>query len=403
MRSHGNRRPKRKKQSKPKGTRRQPAVSLATKSAKRKSGGEERTVAVRAPVRKSTKRRDEGEERLARRWVEEAVLAERLGLNDDWIDRWEENGQVKEESLAPFELPPFIRATFEYWETGGQKVTSKYEREEVERNVAERMNAVNDAIKRLVAAGCRKQVIYFCLEELSPRAEMRRFQGKPDEGSESPEAVSLSPKDADLPTPAMPMPPRKLAQRASFKELPVAARRTRRLLRTFRNELWHVAHAAERLRSVRRQLRLARATRDGQNPPAAEPDGGMNIDLPQGTLTNIDTPEEALSLLDGLLPWVARLAKAYTAPFEERVLQSKGFIFLTDYVSRHADLGGSQYDAHGGKDDPLSVLANLVGGKQWPPSYLKDKLRKFVADHPDLYFLLHDKLDELHEFHAAHQ
>ena len=49
--------------------------------------------------------------KVSRRRVEEALLAERLGLHDEWVERWEQGGKWLEESLAPDRLPQFIRAT----------------------------------------------------------------------------------------------------------------------------------------------------------------------------------------------------------------------------------------------------------------------------------------------------
>ena len=38
---------------------------------------------------------------IERKKIEEALLADRLGLNEPWIERREENGHWKEESCAP--------------------------------------------------------------------------------------------------------------------------------------------------------------------------------------------------------------------------------------------------------------------------------------------------------------
>ena len=45
---------------------------------------------------------------MPRRRVEEALLEDRLGLHDEWVERWEQGGKCVEESLAPAGLPPFI-------------------------------------------------------------------------------------------------------------------------------------------------------------------------------------------------------------------------------------------------------------------------------------------------------
>ena len=48
-------------------------------------------------------------ERTARRAISDALLAEMLGLNEPWIERWEENGALREESCAPDQLPEFLK------------------------------------------------------------------------------------------------------------------------------------------------------------------------------------------------------------------------------------------------------------------------------------------------------
>ena len=70
-------------------------------------GGKRSTIcaAMRSPTPKTPMTK------VSRRKVEEALLADRLGLNDEWVERWEQGGKCIEESLAPAGLPPFIRVT----------------------------------------------------------------------------------------------------------------------------------------------------------------------------------------------------------------------------------------------------------------------------------------------------
>src|ERR1039458_7993874 len=105
---------------------------------------------MRSPTSKTSSK-----EMVPRRMVEEALLEDRLGLNDEWVERWEEGGKCVEESLAPAGLPPFIQTTLS--------------RPKVYR--------VEDYLNRLVAAGCRRPVLNFCLEQLSPEAVAAR-EGK---------------------------------------------------------------------------------------------------------------------------------------------------------------------------------------------------------------------------------
>ena len=99
------------------------------------------------PASKSPKGKKTKKARIERRKVSEALLADRLGLYDEWVERWQQGSKCVEESLVPSNLPQFVRKR------------TPAEIMDVERNV-----------KRLVAAGCRRPVLYFCVEELSPEA-----------------------------------------------------------------------------------------------------------------------------------------------------------------------------------------------------------------------------------------
>ena len=93
---------------------------------------------------------------IDRKRISEALLADRLGLNEEWIERWEERGKIREESHMPDRLPAFIHKNYK-----------KGEIEDIGREV-----------ERLVAAGCRRQVVYFCLAQLSPEANWFRAGGE---------------------------------------------------------------------------------------------------------------------------------------------------------------------------------------------------------------------------------
>lgn len=94
-------------------------------------------------------------EHVNRKAVSEALLAERLGLNDPWIERWDENGALREESCAPDQLPEFL--------------VEKLDKGEVE--------VLEHRVDQLVAAGCKRSVVYFCLQQLSPAAKWIRSGG----------------------------------------------------------------------------------------------------------------------------------------------------------------------------------------------------------------------------------
>jgi hypothetical protein len=73
---------------------------------------------------------------IDRKKISEALLADRLGLNNEWIESAEQIGEVFYEYYAPTELPRFIRS----------KLT-----------LAE-IDVVEADIERLVSAGCRRPI-----------------------------------------------------------------------------------------------------------------------------------------------------------------------------------------------------------------------------------------------------
>ena len=277
---------------------------------------------------------------MPRRRVEEVLLAERLGLHDEWVSRWRDvDDEWCEESLAPAGLPSFIRAML-----GRYKV---YDAE--------------GHVKRLVEAGCRPEVLYFCLEELSPDAAAirhgRRRRPVPGEDGEFSPSAEWTER-------------RPLATREDMEAVRNKAEAARRLILRHQRELLLVADTRE-------------------------------VPLPSGIMTAPENADDALSLLKESLAWVSSLAGVYTAPFEKTLLKSKGLLYLTTYVLAHADAREIQGRRGDGVDTALAGLASLVTKRAWSPSDLREKLRKFEKDHPRLYKLLVRKLDELHRFHAG--
>jgi hypothetical protein len=117
---------------------------------------------------------------------------------------------------------------------------------------------------------------------------------------------------------------------------------------------------------------------------------------------------------------VAKLADAYAAPMVSTLIKNKGLLYLTLYISRHADqrkLRGQRTDsvladskkASGDRRarrthlPAANVLVNLLSmimgaDQSWSPSELKDKVESFRQKEPRLYRLLENKLTELHKF-----
>jgi hypothetical protein len=276
--------------------------------------------------------------RVPRRRIEEALLEERLGLCEEWIERWEQGGKCFAESLAPAALPPFIHATL-----GRHKVYR-----------------VEEYLNRLVAAGCSRPVLYFCLEELSPEAAAKR---------EGRRRLSVPEKDGEY---------RLLDERDGGRPLA-----TREEMEAVRNK---AIATRRRVRRYRRELLLVADTQE------VPPPSGMTA-LPEDT-------DDALALAEESLDWVANLAGAYTAPFEKTLLKSKGLLYLTAYVLRHADPRKVAGGRRNGVDKAHAGLVRILTKRKLSPSDLRAKLRKFERDYPRLHRLLVRKLDELHRFHA---
>jgi hypothetical protein len=296
---------------------------------------------------------------IDRKRISEALLADRLGLNEFWIERWQQNGKWREESGAPDQLPDFIR-----------KNRKKPEIEDIE-----------SEIERLVTAGCRRQVVYFCLAQLSPEAAWFRAGGEsvPVFGTGH---VAVADTDYFVKC------DRKLATREELEAVANNAKAARKQIHRYQREIVLIAEST------------------------VSP-------LPVGLMCRPESPVDALTLLQDSLTWAATLAAAYTAPFESTLLKSKGVLYLTLYVSLFANikkLRGSKlssllrdssrpsgtersrrtFDA----DNPLITLANVFRhkNKAWSTSELYRKLDGFREDHPRLYKRLAQKLTELHDF-----
>ena len=289
-------------------------------------------------------------ERASRKAISDVLLKEILGLNDPWIERSEEDGAWREESRAPDQLPRFIR-----------KMLNEDEIATVERKVVQ-----------LVAAGCQRSVVYFCLQQLSPAAEWSRSGGHL-EGVQAQQGEELASQ-------------KPIATREDMATVASKARAAREEIHRHKYELSFTAEA-------------------------------LRCDLPVGFSTSTENPEDALLLLESALSWVAKLADAYATPMVSTLIKNKGLLYLTLYISRHADqrklrstrvtdVIKDRKKASGdvlartveAPGNVLAELASQVTGDDWPTSDLKEKLESFRLDHPRLYRLLDQKLTELHRF-----
>ena len=339
---------------------------------------------MRSPTNKSNKKKRKLEASEARRNVQEALLAERLELDEDWIMRWERDGKWREESLAPAELPPCIRANIEQrLKEDDPEVSDRL----VEADVNMELASVNEDIDRLVDAGGRRPVLYFCLEKLGPAAEEFRTKGWRDPVPiEYGEYTPSSGEELKRPT---------------SEEIEVLVHKieaAKEAISRYRGDLLFMYNALERYAAATKDPDSAASWRWGNT---AEPKiYGPDDSMPPGLRLGAEDPEDALALLEDSLAWVARLAGAYFPPYESHLMKSKGLLFLTAYVEKYALPAEIRGRGWGG-DNVLAGLAYHVTGKEWDSSDLREKLTDFRRRYPNLQKLLIKKLKDLHDFHET--
>ncbi len=261
----------------------------------------------------------------SRKDIAERLLRERLGLDEDWLNR-DEDGT----SHLPSALPRFI----------------------TQRLSRPTLKALEADLDQLVAAGCRRKALYFCLAQLDPDADWTRTQ--------------------------------LVGTREGLEAVANKAKAARKLILRYRTELLLAASVNPRK-------------------------------LPGGMFTTLPDPDEALSVLTDSLSWVCSLAESFATPFETTLLKSKGLLYLTLYVSMCADArhrraadsrGKSGAPRHAERSKPrspehaLASVARLTTGKRWSPSDLRGKLKRFQQDHPKLCATMKSKLAQL-DAHSA--
>jgi hypothetical protein len=256
--------------------------------------------------------------------IGEVLLAERLGLSDDWKDP----DNIPD---LPQTLPP----------VAGRKM-SPGEAKEVERQLG-----------LLVACGCQRHVLYWCLAQLGPDADERR-RGK---------ERHLVPAEDEAQSHWV----------TTTRALP-----TREDMAGFIN----VSRAYERARcQVENGLFLVADARGDTHP------------LPQGLLTDgPDNAHEAMLIHRQTVAWVRKLAENYQAPNVGLLVKSKGILFLLIYVWLHT------------KQSPASSR-NIRGkrSRQTKPYRIGRQPAQTIAEIADLYcgstFLAVDLIDKLADFH----
>lgn len=350
-----------------------------------------------------SKKAKQAKPKVPRRAIDEALLMVRLGLNEDWIEVWEDGDGWRAESLAPSELPAFIREKIEREARDDSKTATVTEWEGIKRTAKETLDAVNLAIERLTQAGCCKEVIYFCLDQLSPEEEEWRSKGELMTRSRKQRVQSASADDESYEDQNFPayMTRRKLATREDMERLVRAARSMRGTIFRYSRELSIVADAIDMVKAEYPANTAADSARGKgtKNTEANE----VVVELPSGLETTPVDADDALLLLTNSLLWVLSLAKAYTAPMQSTLLKSKGLLFLTAYVELVIRECKPHERVRAKMRGYVADLANAAVGtpeKQLSPSYLLDKLENFKRDHPRLHERLELNVDKLHEFHT---
>jgi hypothetical protein len=288
--------------------------------------------------------------KLQRKAITERLLRVRLGLDQDWLIR-DDHGKA----YLPTHLPHFI--------------THDHTKKEVEE--------LETTLERLVAAGCRRGVLMFCLQQLSPGAkevlagrDWKFAAGK--DGSDDVEEKRF----------------RALGTREDLEAVSNTAKKLTKLISDYRRELLMAAEA------------------------------GLAFEPPRMVLSEFGVHDQGewLSLLQKLMAWTRGLADSYAAPYENLLMQSKELLYLTLYMSMYASierLKGSQRRAESQRpatrrmkerrarryvhpDHALAYVATLCTGRHWAPSDLFANLKTFRTDYPALYREMTKKMEALH-------
>ena len=277
-------------------------------------------------------------ERPKRKAISKSILKEALGLDQSWIDRWEENGSLQEESFAPEEIPGFIE---------------KSERKEIE-----------ELIDRLVVAGCHRRVIYFCLKQLSPAAKRRRSG------------------DHRI---------RKTATREDIATVASRARSARKQIHRFNYEL---SLAAESLgRAIPAGLRT---------PTGAPEEALSIVRSALSWVADLadaySAPMMATLMKSKGLLYLTEYVVSYA---DETKLRSPRSTTVRGDSKKASDAKQARKKTPPEGNVLANLLSKFLGeNESKSPSELKEKLDSFRRDHPDLYKVLRQNLAELHRYHA---
>jgi len=281
-----------------------------------------------------------------RKKITELLLRERLGLDEDCLNR-DEDGTVH----LPSSLPAFLAET-----------RPKHD-----------LKALEADLGRLVEAGCRREALYFCLAQLSPDAEQIRAGRESvfDPGKAGDEGV-LRKRN------------RKLATREDLEAVASKARAARHVVRKYRSELLLAAGL--------RRCPLP----GGMFTELSDPDEALSLLTDSltwvaGLANSYVAPFEATLLKSKGLLYLTLYVSTYAAK-EVRSPQDRTTTG-TPASQRGGSLGKREVRP---AEKVLASIARLCTGKAWTPSDLLTKLKRFQSDHPALYAKMKAKLTELH-------
>jgi hypothetical protein len=283
------------------------------------------------------------DKKIVRKRISELLLIERLHLDQEWLDPENVGGRL------PKGLPRRL------------KKRSPREIKEVEQR-----------LDQLVARGCNRRVLYWCLARFGPREDFFRRGGTkvlPLEDDELGEVKFVFSK---------------LATREKIAPL-----------------VEHSTNALEYVRKFRKELLLAADVLMEECPLPEDPWAEGPCD-----------PVEALTQLQSSLKWVRQLASCWATPQETTLMKSKGILYLLVYVAIHSEpvnagireprrkKRGKAHTTEPPKLMPetaksIAHIAFLCGEMDLVPADLPIKLKRFRKEHPTLHARMVDLLATL--------
>lgn len=228
-------------------------------------------------------------------------------------------------------------------------------------------------IEQLVQAGCHRQVLYWCLQQMNRAANKVRM------GAVRKAVLMAGEVDHDLITVDHP-----LATGDDMQDLTNKVQAATEMISRYENELLIAANVLLDNPQLRRDL----------------------------TEFEEVAPDEAMLMLRSLLHWIKRLAQVWPAPNMNTLMKSKGLLFLLAYVrvcekrtTASPRPSRRKKPSKQTSPDRLSVehantvahIALLHTGEKFTPDNLVDKLQDFHKTHPTLHNRMMGLLERLEE------